>query len=104
MKRMEYCWTKEPTGMYSDGHECDDVVDYRQNVFLPRWEELSKYTRKFTEDRDEVGSPEAEAAKAARKQKKKSKQRAAEEIDEVWDDEELERTFVAGPDGRIVVI
>jgi hypothetical protein len=104
MKRMEYCWTKEPTGMYSDGHECDDVVVYQQNVFLPRWEELSKYTRKFTEDRDEVGSPEAEAAKAARKQKKKSKQRAAEEIDEVWDDEELERTFVAGPDGRIVVI
>ncbi|KAJ7495129.1 hypothetical protein FB451DRAFT_1019630 [Mycena latifolia] len=35
MKRMEYCWTAEPKGMYSDGHEREDVVAYRQNVFLP---------------------------------------------------------------------
>ncbi|KAJ7913207.1 hypothetical protein B0H13DRAFT_1612824 [Mycena leptocephala] len=53
MKHMEYRWTKEPKGMYADGHERNNVVDYRQNVFLPRWEELSKYTRKFTEDGDE---------------------------------------------------
>ncbi|KAJ7689788.1 hypothetical protein B0H17DRAFT_936732 [Mycena rosella] len=37
MKRMQYCWTTEPKGMYSDGHERDDVVEYRQNVFLPCW-------------------------------------------------------------------
>jgi hypothetical protein len=104
MKRMDYRWTKEPKGMYSDGHEREDVVDYRQNVFLPRWAELSKYTRKFTEDGDEIGSPEAEAAKAARKPQKKTARRAAEELDEVWDDEEAERTFIAGPDGRTVVI
>ncbi|KAF7350762.1 hypothetical protein MSAN_01637300 [Mycena sanguinolenta] len=104
MQRMEYRWTKEPKGMYSDGHEREDVVDYRQNRFLPRWAELSKYTRKYTEDGDEIGSPEAAAAKAVPKQKKKSKQRAMEEIDEVWDNEEMERTFVAAPDGRVVVI
>ncbi|KAF7377886.1 hypothetical protein MSAN_00212200 [Mycena sanguinolenta] len=57
MKRMEYQWTKEPKGMYSDGHEREDVVDYQQNQFLPRWAELSRYTRKFTEDGDEIGSP-----------------------------------------------
>ncbi|KAF7347122.1 hypothetical protein MVEN_01466400 [Mycena venus] len=104
MKRMEYRWTKEPKGMYSDGHEREDVVDYRQNKFLPWWAELSKYTRKFTEDRDEIGSPEAAAAKAVPKEKKKSKRRAMEEIDEVWDEEEMERTFIAAPDGRTVVI
>ncbi|KAF7344243.1 hypothetical protein MVEN_01715500 [Mycena venus] len=104
MKRMEYRWTKEPKGMYFDGHECEDVMDYRQNAFLPRWAELSKYTRKFTEDGDEIGSPEAEAAKVARKERRKTKQQALEEIDEQWDDEELERTFVAAPDGKVVVI
>lgn len=26
---------KAPNGMYVDGHECEDVVEYRQNVFLP---------------------------------------------------------------------
>ncbi|KAJ7938534.1 hypothetical protein B0H13DRAFT_1587591, partial [Mycena leptocephala] len=34
MKRMKYRWTKEPKGMYSDGHEREDVVHYSQNVFL----------------------------------------------------------------------
>ncbi|KAJ7657126.1 hypothetical protein B0H17DRAFT_840818, partial [Mycena rosella] len=35
MKRMEYRWTSEPKGMYSDGHEREDVVDHRPKVFLP---------------------------------------------------------------------
>ncbi|KAJ6592956.1 hypothetical protein B0H19DRAFT_853293, partial [Mycena capillaripes] len=42
MKRMEYCWTKEPKGMYSDGYEREDIVNYRQNIFLPRWAEFKK--------------------------------------------------------------
>ncbi|KAF7295664.1 hypothetical protein MIND_01106600 [Mycena indigotica] len=37
MKKMGYRWKKEPKGMYLDGHERADVVDYRKNVFLPRW-------------------------------------------------------------------
>ncbi|KAJ7686728.1 hypothetical protein B0H17DRAFT_940191 [Mycena rosella] len=41
MKKMGYRWKKEPTGMYSDGHEREDVVNYRQNVFLPRWRALT---------------------------------------------------------------
>ncbi|KAJ6616052.1 hypothetical protein B0H10DRAFT_2219791 [Mycena sp. CBHHK59/15] len=91
-------------GMYSDGHERQDIVDYQQNEFLLRWAELSKYTRKFTEDGDEIGSPKAAAAKALPKEKKKSKMWAMEELDEVWDKEEMEWTFIAAPDGRIVVI
>ncbi|KAJ7439833.1 hypothetical protein FB451DRAFT_1059297, partial [Mycena latifolia] len=35
MKQMKYRWQSEPKGMYSNGHEREDVVDYRQNVFLP---------------------------------------------------------------------
>ncbi|KAJ6570010.1 hypothetical protein B0H10DRAFT_1684166, partial [Mycena sp. CBHHK59/15] len=40
MHKMGYRWRKEPRGMYSDGHEREDVVNYRQNIFLPRWREL----------------------------------------------------------------
>ncbi|KAJ6612484.1 hypothetical protein B0H10DRAFT_2223097 [Mycena sp. CBHHK59/15] len=45
MKKMGYRWRKEPKGMYSDGHEREDVVNYRQNVFLPRWREFEARTR-----------------------------------------------------------
>ncbi|KAJ7711523.1 hypothetical protein B0H16DRAFT_1251327, partial [Mycena metata] len=45
MKKMGYRWRKEPKGMYSDGHEREDVVHYRQNVFLPRWRELEARSR-----------------------------------------------------------
>ncbi len=45
MKELGYCWTKEPTGQFADGHERLDVVDYRRNVFLPRMAELDRNTR-----------------------------------------------------------
>ncbi|KAJ6579083.1 hypothetical protein DFH09DRAFT_1077377 [Mycena vulgaris] len=45
MKKMGYRWRKEPRGMYSDGHEREDVVNYRQNVFLPRWRALEARSR-----------------------------------------------------------
>ncbi|KAJ6579051.1 hypothetical protein DFH09DRAFT_913409 [Mycena vulgaris] len=45
MKKMGYRWRKEPKGMYSDGHERQDVVNYRQNIFLPRWRELEARSR-----------------------------------------------------------
>ncbi|KAG2137712.1 hypothetical protein BD769DRAFT_1351702, partial [Suillus cothurnatus] len=35
MTRMGYHWKQEPRGQYSDGHERDDIVYYRQNIFLP---------------------------------------------------------------------
>lgn len=42
MNVMGYRYGKEPEGMYIDGHEREDVVAYRQNVFLPLWAELEK--------------------------------------------------------------
>ena len=37
MKKLDYRWIKKHRGLYFDGHERDDVVNYRQNVFLPTW-------------------------------------------------------------------
>jgi hypothetical protein len=36
MKRMGMRWAKTPKGQYVDGHERPDVVDYRQNTYIPR--------------------------------------------------------------------
>ncbi|PBK91168.1 hypothetical protein ARMGADRAFT_857619, partial [Armillaria gallica] len=69
MHRMQYRWKKEPKGMYSDGHERDDVVDYRQKKFLPQWALLDLWCRWW----DKNG-------------------------------EEIPRSFIAAPDGKIVVI
>ncbi|KIK78502.1 hypothetical protein PAXRUDRAFT_163860 [Paxillus rubicundulus Ve08.2h10] len=35
MDMMDYHWIKAPSGQYVDGHECKDVVKYRQTTFLP---------------------------------------------------------------------
>jgi len=37
-------------GVYIDGHEREDVVDYRVNVFIPRWKELERRMVIFNED------------------------------------------------------
>ncbi|KIO15956.1 hypothetical protein M407DRAFT_86598 [Tulasnella calospora MUT 4182] len=39
---MEYRYGKELKGQYVDGHERDDVVKYRQDVFLKQWMELEE--------------------------------------------------------------
>jgi len=36
MRRMGMRWMKTPKGQYVDGHERPDVVDYRQNNYIPR--------------------------------------------------------------------
>jgi hypothetical protein len=50
MNRLGYRWTLEPSGQYVDGHEREDVDDYRQKVFLPRWMELEPRVRAWTLD------------------------------------------------------
>lgn len=34
---MDYSWVRNHHGQYVDGHERNNVVDYRQNVFLRKW-------------------------------------------------------------------
>ncbi|KAG6874598.1 hypothetical protein C0992_007376 [Termitomyces sp. T32_za158] len=44
MAKMNYRWKRNHRGQYIDGHERQDVVDYRQQVFLPamqKYEERS---------------------------------------------------------------
>ncbi|KAF7969760.1 hypothetical protein HWV62_11377 [Athelia sp. TMB] len=48
MKKLDYRWTLTPKGQYVDGHERPDVVDYRQNVFLPAWSKIKHRTRDFS--------------------------------------------------------
>ncbi|EIM82662.1 uncharacterized protein STEHIDRAFT_64499, partial [Stereum hirsutum FP-91666 SS1] len=40
MHIMDYRWKKTPSGQYVDGHEREDVVQYRQKKFLPTLFEL----------------------------------------------------------------
>ncbi|KAJ6522151.1 hypothetical protein B0H19DRAFT_973643 [Mycena capillaripes] len=48
MKKMGYRWRRELKGMYSDGHEREDVVHYRQNVsFLGGQVDLEARMRAF---------------------------------------------------------
>ncbi|CAK5272250.1 unnamed protein product [Mycena citricolor] len=99
MKRHEYRWTSRPKGMYSDGHEREDVVAYCQNVFLPRWREYSKHTRKWTKVSAQRNGVDVEVTEDHKRTKKEVEESKWEE----WE-EDAECVFVAGPDGRIVVI
>ncbi|KIJ33510.1 hypothetical protein M422DRAFT_264441 [Sphaerobolus stellatus SS14] len=47
---MEYRYGKPSKGMFTDGHERPDVVDYRQNVFLPLWAALQKRMKTWDQD------------------------------------------------------
>ena len=49
MKTLDYCWTKGRTGQFTDGHECSDVVKYRQDNFLPKMVEWDDNTRKWND-------------------------------------------------------
>lgn len=40
LNTLGYRFTSAKKGQYSDGHERDDVVYYRQNTFLPQWRRL----------------------------------------------------------------
>jgi hypothetical protein len=48
MKKLDYRWTKTGLkGQYVDGHEREDVVSYRQNVFLSGMKHVRNHTRNW---------------------------------------------------------
>ncbi|KAG0701937.1 hypothetical protein DFH29DRAFT_982561 [Suillus ampliporus] len=47
MKTCGFRWTTAKNGQYIDGHEREDVVNYRQNIFLPAWYTLESKMRKW---------------------------------------------------------
>lgn len=47
MAKMGYVWVANNKGQYVDGHERDDVVAYRKEVFLPAWFRIAERTRSW---------------------------------------------------------
>lgn len=41
-ERLGFRYGVPKRGLYIDGHEREDVVEYRQNVFLPMWKDLER--------------------------------------------------------------
>jgi hypothetical protein len=50
LKKMGFDYKSIRKGVYFDGHERQDVREYRDNVFIPRWNELSMRFVRFNED------------------------------------------------------
>ncbi|GLB43911.1 hypothetical protein LshimejAT787_1500950 [Lyophyllum shimeji] len=50
MEKMGYRWKKNFRGQYVDGHERKDVVEYRQNVFLPAMKAFEERLRQWSEE------------------------------------------------------
>ncbi|THV05625.1 hypothetical protein K435DRAFT_816328 [Dendrothele bispora CBS 962.96] len=47
---LGYRFTSSKKGQYADGHERKDVVDYRDKVFLPRWEQIRNHIQTWTSE------------------------------------------------------
>ena len=49
MKKMGFRWANTPKGQYVDGHEREDIVAYRQNVFIPKLAAIEARMRMWTD-------------------------------------------------------
>jgi len=49
MRKLDYRWQRDPKGQFVDGHEREDVVNYRQKVFLPSWSDIKAKTRDWSQ-------------------------------------------------------
>jgi hypothetical protein len=47
LRRLGFYASESKKGVYVDGHEREDVIAYRQEVFLPKMAELDLYTRRY---------------------------------------------------------
>ncbi|KAF8967157.1 hypothetical protein BDZ97DRAFT_1615838, partial [Flammula alnicola] len=63
LKKLNWRYTRKKNGMYVDGHEREDVIQYR-NEFIARWKEYDKRFLKFDNDGNQtnqlVGFPVAQ--------------------------------------------
>lgn len=53
MHKLGYWWVRKHRGLYVDGHEQEDVVHYRQLVFLPAWYQIEGRMRSWMTDNQE---------------------------------------------------
>lgn len=56
MHKMGYHWGNAPKGQYVDGHEREDTVAYRKDVFLAKLAEVDPKTRQGTNDDPNVAT------------------------------------------------
>ncbi|KAG2071495.1 hypothetical protein BDR04DRAFT_1016009 [Suillus decipiens] len=56
MQHMDYRWVQNHRGQYIDGHEHEDVVNYRQNVFLKKWKEVERKMCSWGQDGEEISN------------------------------------------------
>ena len=54
MKKLGYRWVHKLRGQYVDGHEREDVVKYRQDVFLPTFYSFESRMRSWDKDDNEI--------------------------------------------------
>jgi hypothetical protein len=59
LKILAFRWRPEAKGMYSDGHEREDIVRYRQDNFLPEYHSLLARSANFGDDGAEVPREQA---------------------------------------------
>jgi len=52
LRRLGFYTSESKKGVYIDGHEREDVVRYRQDVFLPKMKELDLYCTHYDEKED----------------------------------------------------
>lgn len=57
LNRLGYRWSTPKKGQYADGHERDDVVNYREQTFLPQWQKIEARMTSWTRDNLEVYGP-----------------------------------------------
>jgi hypothetical protein len=57
LNRLGFYATTEKKGVYIDGHERPDVIEYRQNDFLPKIAQLQLYSTNYEEDANSVLQP-----------------------------------------------
>ena len=50
LKKMGYSWRDVKKGVYIDGHEREDVVKYRQEVFLPSLQQVHTRLAKWDDN------------------------------------------------------
>ena len=54
LNRLGFYATEEKKGVYVDGHERANVIDYRQNVFLPKIAKYQALSVSYKEDENKV--------------------------------------------------
>ncbi|PIL34867.1 hypothetical protein GSI_02654 [Ganoderma sinense ZZ0214-1] len=57
MHKLGYRWKRVSNGQYVDGHEREDVVAYRQDVYIPAIQALRPHLRQYTPDGEEYTPP-----------------------------------------------